>query len=114
MITFFGIKMKKPFFSTKYQGYRIHRLYNLPGYVEPFDEYKQQFREEHYAFWGLIKYRSKVLFEEVIPNYVIFHEWFLPWGADWKSACPDEIKHLFKWRHGAYQKNTQEIEAQST
>lgn len=94
--------MKKPFFSKKHQGYRLHREYTMPGYLDKFDEYKQQFRLEYYAFWGLIKYRSKVLFEEVIPNYVIIHEWFLPYNSDWKSACPEEIREHYHWRGQPY------------
>lgn len=97
--------MKKPFLSTKHQCYRLHREYRLPGYLDSFDEYKQQFREEKYAFWGLVKYKSTVLFEEEIPGYVIIHEMFLPYGTGWRSSCPENIRHLFKWRHGAYQKN---------
>lgn len=94
--------MKKPFFSTKYQSYRLHRLYHLPGYLDPFDEYKQQFREEKYVFWGLVKYKSKVLFEEEIPGYVIIHEMFLPYGTEWRSACPEEIRGYYHWRGQPY------------
>jgi len=95
--------IKTSFFSKKHQGYRIHREYRLPGYIDTFDLYKQQFCLVHYAFWGLIKYRTEVLFEETIPNYVIMHEWFLPYNSDWKSSCPEEIRDHFHWRGQPYQ-----------
>lgn len=91
------------FFSTKHQAYRIYREYRLPGYIDTFDEYKQQFRLDYYAFWGLFKYRSKVLFEEVIPNYVIVHEWFFPYNSDWKSSCPEELREYYHWRGQPYE-----------
>lgn len=94
--------MKIPFFSTKHKCYRLHREYSLPGYIDLFDEYKQQFRLEYYAFWGLIKYRSKVLFEEEIPGFVIIHEMFFPWGTEWRSSCPEEIRRHYHWRGQPY------------
>lgn len=96
--------MKKAFFTKKHQGYRTHRTYHLPGYVDSFDEYKQQFKLNHYAFWGFLKYRSELLFEEIIPNHVIVHEMFIPYNSDWKTACPEEIRDFYHFR-GEPEKN---------
>ncbi len=89
--------MKNNFFSSSYQSYRVHREYTLPGYIDTFDEYKQRFCREYYAFWGLIKYRTEILHEEVIPNHVIVHSWFLPYPTEWKSSCPEELRKHFNW-----------------
>lgn len=90
--------MKNKFFLNKHKLYRVHIIYSLPGYIDKFDEYKQQFCLNYYIFWGLIRIKKKVLFEEVIPNYVIYHEWFLPYNSDWKSDCPEELRKFYHWR----------------